>query len=553
MMRILLPIFLLIIFTVSVSLSQVCGEQIDTRNYDFGEIEIGKSSETMITIPNNGQNELTITDLRIESKYQFAEAEVIKPVAQPGESLEFKLICSPTQNVQHYGALLIEFDCGGYNYTELIELIATGYHPEYNAFYDLEGEQLLNGIKGYLQGHNVFTYKQSRIMLWSSFDNKDGIVECVYTGKTVEVGPEPSFSDLDQAGWNTEHTWPRSMGSDDEPPLSDMYHIYPTDKNANARRGNSPFGIVSGNIMYEEGGSKLGNNDIGMIVFEPRDKHKGNVARSLFYFATRYSNPDNFLNNQEEILRQWHYADPPDAAELERNDSIAAYQGRRNVFIDFPQIVERLPGIAAGGDFNEMDFVDVSDESFTVTINKDFPVVEIPVYFVSYGKELFTPESIEIHSPDIDYEIQVSETGTNFVKYLLKITDEKVPGNEVEMNLVFNSDEGENYEVKVLVKFDVSSIENPQPYWGKFIKIIPNPIVDESQVILLYPGTGNDVRLTVTDINGKELLDLTQSINWNSDYGEVYLNRNSFPGAGGTYFLNFESNGRVSARKLIIN
>ena len=33
----------------------------------------------------------------------------------------------------------------------------------------------------------------------------------------------------------------------------------------------------------------------------------------------------------------WHQADPPDAAELARNEVIYSFQGNRNPFIDHPE------------------------------------------------------------------------------------------------------------------------------------------------------------------------------------------------------------------------
>jgi len=36
-------------------------------------------------------------------------------------------------------------------------------------------------------------------------------------------------------------------------------------------------------------------------------------------------------------LLEWHRADPPDAAEVARNDVIFAHQGNRNPFIDHPE------------------------------------------------------------------------------------------------------------------------------------------------------------------------------------------------------------------------
>ena len=46
----------------------------------------------------------------------------------------------------------------------------------------------------------------------------------------------------------------------------------------------------------------------------------------------------------ENLLRKWHFEDPPDEWEEKRNDLIELIQGNRNPFIDQPDLVERVAG-----------------------------------------------------------------------------------------------------------------------------------------------------------------------------------------------------------------
>lgn len=63
-------------------------------------------------------------------------------------------------------------------------------------------------------------------------------------------------------------------------------------------------------------------------AFEPRNEHKGNVARTLFYFAVRYDRP--LRPWQEKALRGWNALDPPDADEVARTNNIELVDGTRN-------------------------------------------------------------------------------------------------------------------------------------------------------------------------------------------------------------------------------
>ncbi|RZK45436.1 MAG: hypothetical protein EOO59_21070, partial [Hymenobacter sp.] len=92
--------------------------------------------------------------------------------------------------------------------------------------------------------------------------------------------------------------------------------------------------------------------------FEPREDHKGNLARTAFYFYTMHAGqPDLVATGHNDIntlanlntLYQWHLADPVDEHERERNRRVAASQGNYNPFINDPALVARAWGFAATG------------------------------------------------------------------------------------------------------------------------------------------------------------------------------------------------------------
>jgi deoxyribonuclease I len=177
-----------------------------------------------------------------------------------------------------------------------------------------------------------------RALIFSVVDNDEGVVEGVYTGRRIETLGLPDNADM-----NVEHSWPQSLGAGQEPERSDMHHLFPTDSRTNSTRNNLPFCVVDrdAGVTFEEGGSLRGVAvGDGRACFEPRDAHKGDLARAMFYFAAVYDVAlDPF---QEATLRDWHAAHPPTEADVARNDRVESLQGSRNPFVDDPTLVDRI-------------------------------------------------------------------------------------------------------------------------------------------------------------------------------------------------------------------
>lgn len=202
----------------------------------------------------------------------------------------------------------------------------------YNSCRNLNGDNLKQKLHNEVAKHKVYDYKEARKFMYTQIDNRNGTLECVYTGKVISVpaGKMPSSSQI-----NCEHTWPQSKGATGDA-KSDMHHLFPTDPDANSTRGSFPFGTVNPScVKFNEGGSKFDGD-----VFEVRRQHRGNVARAMFYFSTVYEMPIDA--EQEATLRKWHKEDPVDANEIARNDSIEALQHNRNPYIDHPEYVEKI-------------------------------------------------------------------------------------------------------------------------------------------------------------------------------------------------------------------
>lgn len=145
---------------------------------------------------------------------------------------------------------------------------------------------------------------------------------------------------------NCEHTWPQSKFSKQFPSelqKSDLHHLFPSDMRANSTRSNYPFAEVVGKFTNNDcQDSQIGFaiDDHNVKSFEPPREHKGNVARALFYFSTRYKIKIDDL--QAKYLKVWSEEDPVDEEETARNEKIMKLQGNRNPFIDYPELINRL-------------------------------------------------------------------------------------------------------------------------------------------------------------------------------------------------------------------
>lgn len=231
--------------------------------------------------------------------------------------------------------------------------------PEYygSEFYEgyqngnLKNEQLLGTLHQILaSSHKVLGYDKARRVLFGelflekisgSWAVKDVYCERTFTSQELNIGPGkiPDGNVI-----NTEHTWPQSRFTSRFPKemqKSDLHHLFPTDNEMNSRRGNMRFGDVEEPVeSLKCPVAELGHGDTGEIVFEAPPRHKGNVARALFYFATRYKM--KISPTEETDLRLWNEQDPVDEAEFIRNEQIYKAQGDRNPFIDFPDLIQRI-------------------------------------------------------------------------------------------------------------------------------------------------------------------------------------------------------------------
>lgn len=237
--------------------------------------------------------------------------------------------------------------------TKLSEIIAKSYSYHYN---DLRDYYLLTDLDQYYD-HGT----ENTTLLLDIYTEKPNGTEIEYTRSDLQGGSQ-SITAEGQA-WNREHMIPSSFfredGREQYPMYSDLFTVIPVDAWINQRRSNFMYGNVQSVSATYSNGSKLGSTG-GRTYYEPIDEFKGDVARSLLYFAVRYeSKQDEFQSSLSgtamegsetrvfskdyiDMLISWHNLDPVSVRERDRNNAVYNLQKNRNPFIDKQEYVAMI-------------------------------------------------------------------------------------------------------------------------------------------------------------------------------------------------------------------
>ncbi len=261
-------------------------------------------------------------------------------------------------------------------------------------FPGLTGQVLMDSLVARYKPSATLDYTQARSVMFTELNNQNDTVTCVYTGYRFYLSQNSADPIQEALSYqvDTEHTWPQSLGASGQA-KSDLHHMYPSRQLVNSSRGNLPFAEIPAAVVdkwfrWDQALTAPPAQNIPEysrvrfnVAFEPRDDHKGNVARAMFYFYTMYAAQANaaFFEEQKTVLRRWNSLDPVDIEELNRSVLIAGYQqGRENPFILDTTLIARayftVSPIAGGGD--------VLPEQFTVQPNFPNPFNSATVFTV---------------------------------------------------------------------------------------------------------------------------------------------------------------------------
>ena len=266
-----------------------------------------------------------------------------------------------------------------------------GYYSQVNTS---SAPQLRCSLHATIKGHTAYPYSGGTTNTWTILEiadedpNNAGRILDVYRNRSYLKGSERAGTGTGIT-YNREHTWPNSLGFGSATgdlglpyaPYTDTHMLYLSDTGYNSDRGNKPYaacaqssgcserateannGFGGGSGSYPGNGNWFKGPDGNSGSFETWGHRRGDIARAVLYMAIRYeggthpgtgqSEPDLELTDNRSLivitsaspaymgllstLLTWHQADPPDAAEQERNEVIYSFQGNRNPFIDHPE------------------------------------------------------------------------------------------------------------------------------------------------------------------------------------------------------------------------
>ena len=243
-----------------------------------------------------------------------------------------------------------------------------------NGYYDdaqgLTGEVLKTELNNIIKDHTEFPYTSSATDVWDILKETDkdpnnpNNVILLYSGWSKNGEEEYDGGN----GWNREHVWAKSHGDFGNTigPGTDVHALRPCDVSVNSARSNRWFAECSTEYIDGDGATGCYTSSTEW-VWKPNNNVKGDVARMIFYMATRYEGegmePDlqiiDYLpsnNNTSDPVHAklsdlllWHVQDPVDDWERNRNNIIYYdYQNNRNPFIDQPEFAELIWGDLSG-------------------------------------------------------------------------------------------------------------------------------------------------------------------------------------------------------------
>jgi endonuclease I len=517
----------------------------------FGAVTTGETTSVQMSVTNHLGEPVQITGVDFTGDVFSTDLGLVE--IQPMDSEVFDVYFFSEQNVNHTNFLTIDLSAG--MRPLVAEVSAEAHHSDtyYSGTQNEWAEDLKSILTGIIDGHTSLGYTLARDYMYGSIDNHDGWVTCVYTGRTAFFNTRAGAT---ANNFNCEHTWPQSFFDEAEPMRSDLFQIYPSDMTANTKRASLDFGVVT-SVTWGMGGSKLGYDSTSQLVFEPRDAHKGDVARTHFYFTVRYDGDYNgYVNStkMEAHLRNWHVSHPPDSLEDLRNEDIYALQHNRNPFIDHPEFVDRISsffGTAVRVLEPEIAVapveIDMGTIGYEYTAHYYFAVM-------NSGDDSLDVSSITSTNPDFSLGSSSLQLGPMAYEYVrATYTSGSSEADDTTTIFIASEDADESLiGIPVTVQVtDLSGIERDDAVPDAFClrQNSPNPFGERTTIAFGLAGTSG-VSLSVYNTRGQLVSRLLDGDEMPPGEHHVVFETGNLP--SGVYFYRLKAGGRVDTRRMVV-
>lgn len=541
------------VFLISIPLNIYPQVTVNVDSLFFLQTVSGSRDSLSFFIRNISSQPIDLSVRNLKSEYTLSDSSL---VILEGDSVRIWIRYQPRQNVIDRDLLFIS----GIDSTTgvIVGIYGSGkFGDGYDAAtFNLYDTQLKSALTTLVSGHTSLGYNLARDKMYMEIDNKKvngqgapvNTLECVYTGRQA-IGYVDRTNAQNSYNFNTEHTWPQSTFSENEPMKSDLYHLFPTDVNANSIRANYPFGKVVSAITWDSAGSRLGRNSLNQLVFEPRNVHKGDVSRSMFYFLIRY--PQNygsfFSQTQELVFREWNSFDTVSTIESARNSAIASFQLKRNPFIDHPEFVDRVYSFATNNVRPVNPILDVLPLKINYDSTQTGDSTLHYVYIANKGNGQLVIDSVSIS--DSRFKINPCSFVVNAYSNF-KLPVHFKPDSSLNYNALLTVYSGSDLAEIVLTGIGIDNTldldeEFLSPNGFSLEQNYPNPFNPSTKIKYTIAkedaaiGSSILVRLKVFDILGNEVVTLVNELQPAGTYEVEFSSSAGF--VSGVYFYRLQA------------
>lgn len=427
--------------------------------------------------------------------------------------------------------------------TALRNIIANGHTARsYDQLYDGDG---ISGSQGYVDTHSDLD-----VVGGTNFENDGTILDYYsenplpnttnndpynYTHGSNQCGNQSAEGDC----YNREHLVPQSSFNSASPMQTDIHHVIPTDGRVNNFRGSLPFGNVATANWTSLNGSKRGSSAVigySGTMFEPIDEFKGDIARALLYFATRYENTvdgytsfDMFNGTEDqvfqtwgiELLLDWHYnVDPVDQRERERNEATWDFQGNANPFVDHPEYANMIwdptPDTTDPSNPSNLEATNPTDNSIDLSWTASTDNVSVTSYDIyldnvnTYNSTTTTYTASGL-SPETNYCFKIvakdaAGNASGFSNEACEITTNNGSSGEVDLFISEYVESGNNKAIEIanftgnsvsLSQYTIARNVNSGASWGTSLQLLGS--VANQDVHVITKGNAESALTSLAD------------------------------------------------------